>query len=61
MLSFAYKYKNAINDLTDIREMKLRNYEIGEAEWEIVRQLCDVLKVSERYNEFPVRCSEYPM
>lgn len=48
MLSFAYEYKDAINDLTDIREMKLRNYEIDEEEWEIVRQLRDVLKVSDK-------------
>lgn len=46
MLAFAYEYKDAINDITAMRDMKLRNYEVEEAEWEIVKQLRDVLKVS---------------
>ena len=46
MLVFAYQYKDAINDITAIREMKLRNYEIEPEEWEIIKQLRNVLKVS---------------
>ena len=46
MLDFAYKYKTAINEITDMREMKLRQYEIEAHEWEIIRQLRDLLKVS---------------
>ena len=46
MLDFAYQYKQAINKITDIREMKLREYEIEVHEWEVVRQLRDLLKVS---------------
>jgi len=46
MLDFAYQYKTAINKITDIRDMKLRDYEIEASEWEIVRQLRDLLKVS---------------
>jgi hypothetical protein len=46
MLDFVYRYKKAINKITDIRDMKLRAYEIEAHEWEIVRQLRDVLKVS---------------
>jgi hypothetical protein len=46
MLAFAYEYKRAINKITDIRDMKLRVYEIDAHEWEIVRQLRDLLKVS---------------
>jgi hypothetical protein len=46
MLEFAYKYKTAINKITDIRDMKLRQYEIETHEWEVVRQLHDLLKVS---------------
>ena len=46
MLDFAYQYKKAINKITDIREMKLRAYEIELHEWEIVKQLRDLLKVS---------------
>jgi hypothetical protein len=45
MLEFAYQYRKAINIITDIREMKLRLYEIEAHEWEIVRQLRDLLKV----------------
>jgi hypothetical protein len=45
MLEFAYQYKKAINKITDIRDMKLHLYEIEPHEWEIVRQLRDLLKV----------------
>ena len=46
MLDFAYDYRKAINKITDIRDMKLRLYEIEAHEWEIIRQLRDLLKVS---------------
>jgi hypothetical protein len=46
MLDFAYQYKKAINKITDIRDMKLRRYEIEVHKWEIVQQLRDLLKVS---------------
>ena len=46
MLNFAYIYRNAFNELTGNRDMKMRKYEIEDAEWEIVKQLADVLKVS---------------
>jgi hypothetical protein len=39
MLDFAYQYKWAINKITDIHEMKLREYKIEAHEWEVVRQL----------------------
>ena len=45
MLSFAYTYRGAYNELTSNREMKMRKYEIEDQEWEIVKQLADVLKV----------------
>jgi hypothetical protein len=45
MLTFAYDYRDAINKITANREMKLRDYEIDEDEWNIVKQLRDVLKV----------------
>jgi hypothetical protein len=45
MLSFAYTYHDAYNELTSNREMKMRKYEIEDQEWEIVKQLADVLKV----------------
>jgi hypothetical protein len=46
MLDFAFQYRKAINKITDIRDMKLRDYEIEAHEWEVVRQLRDLLKVS---------------
>ena len=46
MLSFTYTYCDAYNELTGNRDMKMRKYEIEDAEWEIVKQLADVLKVS---------------
>ena len=46
MLSFAYTYRQAYNELTDNWVMKLRKYEVLDLEWEIVNQLAKVLKVS---------------
>ena len=45
MVAFAYDYKDAVNEITSIRELKLRKYKIDEDEWEILQQLCDILKV----------------
>jgi hypothetical protein len=45
MLEFAVKFRPAIDTITDERDMKLRQYELLEQEWKIVRQLRDVLKV----------------
>jgi hypothetical protein len=45
MLDFAYKYKDAINQITDRCNMKLRDYEIEPHEWDIIKQLWDVLGV----------------
>jgi hypothetical protein len=45
MLSFAYEYRFAYNEITANREMKLREYELLDAEWDIVTQLNSVLKV----------------
>ena len=47
MLEVAYQYKKAINKITDMRDMKLRAYEIETHEWEVVRQLRDLLKASD--------------
>jgi hypothetical protein len=46
MLDFTYQYRKAINKITDIWDMKLRVYEIEAHKWEIIRQLHDLLKVS---------------
>ena len=45
MLDFAVKHIAPINVITSDREMKLRQYELSEDEWDVARQLRDVLKV----------------
>ena len=45
MLDFAYEYKDTINQITDRRDMKLQDYEIEPQEWDIIKQLRDVLGV----------------
>ena len=50
MLNFAYQYRKTINKITDIQDMKLYDYEIDAHEWEVVRQLHDLLKVSKHLN-----------
>jgi len=46
MLQFVLNYRLALDDITGDREMKLRQYEMDDNEWEIAHQLCLVLKVS---------------
>jgi len=45
MLDFAYRYKDAINQITDRHDIKPRDYEIELQEWNIIKQLWDVLGV----------------
>lgn len=45
MLKFAYAYWDAINQMTDQRALNLRHCVLTEVEWELVKQLQDVLKV----------------
>ncbi|KAN0130488.1 hypothetical protein V8E53_011699 [Lactarius tabidus] len=44
MLEFVLLYRDPLDDLTGIQEMKLRAYELSEGEWRISEQLCGVLK-----------------
>lgn len=46
MLQFALAYREALDTLTSDKEMKLRKFEMDEEEWEIARQLMEVLRVS---------------
>ena len=46
MLKFAYSYHDVIDKITGDWTMKLRNYELSESEWSIVKELWDLLKVS---------------
>lgn len=43
MLVFALKYRKAIDEISHDRQM--RKYELLEEEWELIQQLCDVLRV----------------
>ena len=49
MLDFAVEHIAAINTITADRDMKLRKYELSEGDWDIARQLRDVLKVFSSY------------
>ena len=46
MLKFAIRYRVAIDAMTAVREYDLRKYEMGSAEWNIAKELREVLKVS---------------
>jgi hypothetical protein len=37
MLNFTYKYKDAINQITNRHNMKLQDYEIKPHEWNIIK------------------------
>jgi hypothetical protein len=45
MLDFAVEHHTAIDTITADRDMKLRQYELSEDDWNMARQLRDVLKV----------------
>ena len=45
MLNFAVQHITAINTITGNRDMKLRQYELSENDWDMARKLQDVLKV----------------
>jgi hypothetical protein len=45
MLDFTYEYKDTINQITDRHNIKLRDYKIEPYEWDIIKQLQDVLGV----------------
>ena len=46
MLSFAFTYREAYNEITSNRDMKMRKYELSDREWKVVNDLASVLKVS---------------
>ena len=48
MLDFTLEHITEINTITGDRDMKLRQYELSEDDWDMARQLRDVLKVSVR-------------
>jgi hypothetical protein len=45
MLDFAVEHTEAIDNITGDRDMKLRQYELSEDDWDMARKLRNVLKV----------------
>lgn len=45
MLDYALEHRKAVDNVTQCRNLGLRKYELADCEWEIVKQLWDVLKV----------------
>lgn len=45
MLKFALDYRVALDTITGERDMKLRKYELKDAEWDIAKQLGGILEV----------------
>jgi hypothetical protein len=45
MLKFALDYRIALDTITGERDMKLRKYELKDAEWDIAKQLGNILEV----------------
>ena len=46
MLDFAVEHAEALDTITADRELKMRQYELSDEDWDIARQLRDVLKVN---------------
>ena len=46
MLNFAIQFRPAIDSMTAVRNLDLRNFELVPEEWEIAKSLRDVLRVS---------------
>ena len=44
MLQYALEHRQAIDLVTQRRELGLRRFELTDDEWMVVQQLCDVLK-----------------
>jgi hypothetical protein len=45
MLDFAISYRAALDTITSDRDMKLRQFELSEEDWDTAVQLRDALKV----------------
>ena len=46
MLKFTLDYRIALDAITGKRDMKLWNYELKDTEWDIAKQLGNVLEVN---------------
>ena len=46
MLNVAVEYCEVIDDITANKSLKLQQYELDDEGWDIIRDLCHVLKVN---------------
>lgn len=46
MLEFALEYEKALDAMMDKRKLGLEEYELDSSNWQLVKQLCSVLKAS---------------
>jgi hypothetical protein len=49
MMSFALKYRAAIDNITANKSLKLRRYELDDEDWKIVGDLVSILEVRTKY------------
>ncbi|KAG9313576.1 hypothetical protein JVU11DRAFT_5905 [Chiua virens] len=45
MLNYALEHRKEIDMVTQQRDLDLRKFELGDEEWDVLQELCDVLKV----------------
>jgi len=51
LLEYALKHQRAMDKMTQDWALGLRKFELGDHEWELVEQLCNMLKVSQCLKE----------
>ncbi|KIK79058.1 hypothetical protein PAXRUDRAFT_162302, partial [Paxillus rubicundulus Ve08.2h10] len=44
MLDYAFSHRNAVDAITQRRDLGLRKFELGNHEWALLQELCDVLR-----------------
>lgn len=44
MLQYAFNHQKAVDTITQSRELGLRKFKLADHEWEVLEQLCSMLK-----------------
>jgi hypothetical protein len=52
MLDFAIEYRAALDIMTADRDMNLRKFELSKKEWDMVTELCEVLRVCYSFSSY---------
>ncbi|KAG0701873.1 hypothetical protein DFH29DRAFT_760631, partial [Suillus ampliporus] len=60
MLEYALVHREAIDTVTQRRELGLRKFELGDHEWEIVEQLRDILKLTDSSEVYRIAMVLHP-